>query len=134
MLWGLLWIIGVYGASVAVLHAIYAWCRRKGSEPQVTYFALVTQNNQTQIEWYLRSLVFFSWLRGRQIAIMVFDDGSTDETIDIVRRFALTRPNVEIRVSTESLDAFLEARQGDAVIVHHIRPLGKDERLPVLQW
>lgn len=134
MIWGLLWIIGIYGATVAILHCIHAWYNGRTAKPTTTYFALMTHNNETQIEWYLRTLVFFSWMRGRQISIVVFDEGSTDETLTIIRRFAAERGNVEIRVSSDSLEEFLEAHQDEAVVVHRVNGLGKDEALPVLQW
>lgn len=134
MIWGLLWIIGIYGATIAILHLIHAWHNGRTVKPTTTYFALMTHNNETQIEWYLRTLVFFSWLRGRHISIVVFDEGSTDETLAIIRRFAAERGNVEIRVSTDSLEEFLEAHQDESVVVHRVNGLGKDEALPVLQW
>lgn len=132
MIWGLLWIIGIYGTAVAILHILYA--THKSHKPETTYFALVTQDNGAQIEWYLRSLIFFSWLRGRQISITVFDEGSTDDTVEVVRRFVVERSNVRIEVAEGSLEAFLEAHQGDAVIVHRVIAVGKDEGLPILQW
>ncbi|WP_438447453.1 hypothetical protein [Gorillibacterium sp. sgz5001074] len=132
MIWGLVWIIGIYGAAVAVLHILYASHQKR--EPQTTYFALVTHNNGTQIEWYLRSLIFFSWLRGRHISVTVFDEASTDDTVAVVRQFAAGRGNIKVEVAEGSLESFLEAHQGDAVIVHRVMTVGKDERLPVLQW
>jgi hypothetical protein len=132
MVWGLMWIIGIYGTAVIFLHMLYAIHKKR--EPKVTYFALVTHNNGTQIEWYLRSLIFFSWLRGRPISITIFDEESVDETVDVVSRFAEGRDHVELHVSDGSLEMFLEAHQGDAVVVHRLMTLGKDEGLPVLQW
>lgn len=132
MIWGLMWIIGIYGTAVAILHILYAKHRKQ--EPAMTFFALVTYNNGTQIEWYLRSLIFFSWLRGRQVSITVFDEGSDDDTVAVVRQFAADRSNVSIEVSEGSLEMFLEAHQGDSVIVHRVMKVGKDEGLPLLQW
>lgn len=134
MMMGLLWIIGIYGACIAILHAVHAWLRRKGTTAGTTYFALITHNNQSQIEWYLRSLIFFSWLRGRYVSIAVFDEGSTDDTLAIVERMAVSRMNVEVRLSTESWDAYMEAHKDDAVIVHDLSRLVQDEPLPLLQW
>lgn len=132
MVWGLLWIIGVYGAAAAVLHLLYTFQHKR--KPQTTYIALVTRNNGMQIEWYLRSLVFFSWLRGRSIVITVFDEGSTDDTLDVVRRYAEDREHVTVEVADGSLDVFLDAHQEDAVLVHKVMTLGKGDSLPVLQW
>lgn len=132
MIWGLMWIIGIYGAAVAILHILYA--TQRSHDPKTTYFALVTHNNGTQIEWYLRSLIYFSWLRGRHIAITVFDEGSTDDTVPVVRHFAAGRTNVTIEVAEGSLEAYLEAHLGDEVIVHRVMTVGKDDGLPILQW
>lgn len=132
MIWGLLWIIGIYGLAVAVLHALYAIHR--GKKPQMTYFALVTHNNGTQIEWYLRSLIFFSWLRGRYISITVFDDYSSDDTVEIVQRYAAGRSNISVERGVDDLETFLEAHQQDAVVVYRVNAVGKDNGLPVLQW
>lgn len=131
----LLWIVGIYGFCVAVVHAVYAYQRRRGVEPRTTYFVLLTQNNETTIEWYLRSLVFVSWLRARHIAIVVFDEGSTDETMAIIRHFADKCNSLCIAVAAESLEAFLERHAQDAVVIHRLPHLGKDEQLPLLmQW
>lgn len=134
MLWGMLWIFGIYGAAIVILHMLHAFHRTRNVQPKLTYFALITHNNESQIEWYLRSLVFFSWLRGRPISIMVFDERSTDETVGIVERFAAERGNVDIRVAPNSLEDFLESHQGDDVVLHRLNTLGKGEGLPVLQW
>lgn len=131
---GLLWIVGIYGICIAVIHAAYAVHRSKGTVPETTYIALITHNNELQIEWYLRSLIFFSWLRGRQIAITIFDEGSADGTLDIIERFSENRNSIQILVAEESLDAFLDLHQGDAVVVHRLMQLGKGEPLPVLQF
>lgn len=131
----LLWIIGIYGFCLAVVHAVYAFQQRQGYEPRTTYFALSTQNNETTIEWYLRSLVFVSWLRARHIAIVVFDEGSTDETLTIVRHLANKRPLLRVDIAEESLEAFLEKHGQDSVVIHRLPRLGKDEPLPLLmQW
>lgn len=131
---GLLWIVGTYGFCLAVIHAVYAVHKKKGIVPETTYIALITHNNELQIEWYLRSLIFFSWLRGRHIAIAILDEGSTDDTLGIIKRLTQDSGRVQAIICEESLDDFLEAHQGDAVVVHRLRPLGKGEPLPVLQF
>jgi hypothetical protein len=134
MMWGMLWIFGIYGAAVAILHMMYAIHRNRNLKQKTTYFALVTHNHEAQIEWYLRSLIFFSWLRGRPVSITVFDEESTDGTVDIVERFAEGREHVEIRIAEGSLETYLEGHQGDDVVLHRLNRLGKGEGLPVLQW
>lgn len=132
----LLWIVGIYGVCVAAIHAVYAYKRRQGYEPRTTYFVLSTQNNETTIEWYLRSLVFVSWLRARHIAIVIFDEGSKDETIAIIQRFAeRCAASVRIEFAEESMEEFLEQHKQDAVVLYRLPSMGKDKPLPLLtQW
>jgi len=134
MMWGMLWILGIYGAAITILHMLYAFHRTRDLKPKTTYFALITDNHETQIEWYLRTLIFFSWLRGRPISITVFDEQSSDGTLAMVERFMLSQENVDIRIASESLEDFLEEHQGDDVVLHRLGRLGNGEGLPVLQW
>jgi hypothetical protein len=84
MMVGLLWIFGSYAVSISLIH----WCYRR--ERQVGRKAvriwLITYNNQMQVEWFIRSLHFFSWLKGRHIQMTLADEGSTDETLAIAER------------------------------------------------
>jgi hypothetical protein len=87
MLEGLIWIVGIYAAGLAMIHWLH-WRWRKNGEARTTHYVLMTRNNQHQVEWYIRSLHFFSWMKGRSIAVTVVDEGSTDETLEIVGRLA----------------------------------------------
>lgn len=131
----LLWIVGIYGFCIAIVHAVHAYQRRRGSVPKTTYYALSTHNHEATIEWYVRSLVFVSWLRARYIAIVVFDEGSADETLAIVCRLADRHMVPSIAVADESMESFLDRHANDAVVIHRLPRLGKDEPLPLfMQW
>src|SRR5260370_785384 len=93
MVIGLLWIFGIYGFCTACIHVLH-WYGRvvntgrdvEYSKRKTIYVVLVTLNNQLQIEWYVRSYLMVSLLRGRLIDLTVFDAGSTDDTLPIVER------------------------------------------------
>lgn len=133
MIWGMLWIFGVYGAVTIALHLVFAAHKRRHGSKAKTTFVLITYNNETQIEWYLRSLIFVSRLRGRQIGILLFDEGSTDHTVAICRRIAAERSRYDIRIMDETLEAYLSSHPDEPVVIHRIKALGNGERLTVLQ-
>lgn len=121
---GLLWIIGVYGFCIVLVHGMH-WLQSKLiAKKQATkvnkrtiHAVLVTLNNQLQIEWYLRSFLWISVLRGRSIYVTVFDAGSTDETLAIVTKLASTRDNIWVETSTEGIPHFMSQHKDDAVMV-----------------
>lgn len=131
MVVGLLTIFGVYGLSVLLMHLVYWGCRHKMAEP--FQYVLVTKDNQLQIEWYLRWLLFFSKLKGRDVRIVVFDQGSSDDTLSIVQRLARihTRGIQIILVESERKDAekllHLAGREKCAVL----RLSGKEEMVQI---
>ncbi|TVY09328.1 hypothetical protein [Paenibacillus cremeus] len=88
MMLGLVWIVGCYAAGIAILHILH-WHRKQRGAERTVHYVLHTQNNQHQVEWYIRSLHFFSWVKGRTIRITLMDEGSTDETLAIAERLSL---------------------------------------------
>ena len=48
-----------------------------------------------QIEWVIRCLWLFSWLKGKNVSITLLDQNSTDETVAIAQRLA-ARHDMEI--------------------------------------
>lgn len=87
MMLGLVWIMGTYAVGILLIHWLHWRWKRRGLERKMHY-VLVTRNNQMQVEWYIRSLGFFSWLKGRSIAVTLVDEGSTDETLAIAGRLS----------------------------------------------
>lgn len=134
MWWGLLWIFGIYGACIGILHAIHARYKAKGKRQPVTVVALVTRNNEAQIEWYLRSLLFFSWLRGRLVSIVIIDEGSEDGTLWMIERFARAHVHADIRVADGDLEDYIQRYEPERILVHRLSSLGNERGLPVLQF
>jgi hypothetical protein len=121
---GLLWIVGIYGFCMVLVHGMHRLQTILTAEKQAAkvnkktiHVALVTLNNQSQIEWYLRSFLWVSTLRGRSIYVTVFDAGSTDETLAIVAKLASVRDNIRVEASTEGFPHFMSQRKEAAVIV-----------------
>ncbi|RAV03114.1 hypothetical protein [Paenibacillus sp. YN15] len=132
MIWGLIVIIGAYGLAAAILHAAYAVKRRRRGGLACTTFVLITRNNELQVEWYLRSLLFVSRLRGRKIEIAVSDEDSEDETLAIVRRLAAGKEEGVIRVLDSSVESYLADHPNDPIVIHRISQGGNGEGLAVL--
>ncbi|MCR8632359.1 hypothetical protein [Paenibacillus radicis (ex Xue et al. 2023)] len=125
MVLGLLWIFGSYAASIALVHWFYR--RHRNEAREATHFLLITCNSQMQVEWYIRSLFFFSRLKGREIQVTLFDEGSTDDTLAIVERM---RREYQVDISgfetAGSLEEWIEQHEDKQVIV--VR-LGQQEGL-----
>jgi hypothetical protein len=116
MVLGLLWIFGSYAASIAVVHWFYR--RRHVDDRQITYFLLITYNNQLQVEWYIRSLHFFSRLKGREIRVSFMDEGSTDDTLPIIERFCREDElDVQLFDLAGSMDNWISEHEDKQVIV-----------------
>lgn len=116
MFLGLLWILGIYAAGIALVHWYYRDQRRELRA--VTQVLLITHNNQTQIEWYIRSLYFFSRLKGRDIHVTLADEGSSDDTLAIAERF---RQELHLDIchfdTANAFDAWIAEHEEEQVIV-----------------
>jgi glycosyltransferase involved in cell wall biosynthesis len=126
---GLVWIIGIYGLCALLVHGAHRLQHRK-----MIYVALVTLNNETQIEWYLRSFLWISALRGRMIYVMVFDAGSTDETLAIIAKLASNRDDIKVEASAEGLLSYMGLHSEDSVIVLDIMNRSAKESWLIPNW
>lgn len=133
MIIGLLLIVGMYGISIVMIHAIHRHYQKQ-SKDNATYCVIVTSNNQLQIEWYLRVLLLISWLRGRSIDLNIFDNGSTDDTLAIARKFAEDRENIHVKATFESLDQFIMEHRSDQIVYLKLNNYGVNEQVPIPQW
>jgi hypothetical protein len=126
---GLLWILGCYGISIAVLHLLFG--TRKGGSKKPAKVLLVTKNNQNQIEWYIRSLFFFSRVKGYEVTATIFDEGSSDDTRKIIERLSHTYL-LDLRYQTdyEAVDQFLR-QHGDPVVIVHLSNRQDLMKIPV---
>ena len=86
MLQGMICIIGIYGLGILLVHAAFGRTRRLRDETRCRskHYVLISKQNQFQIEWVLRALFLFSWLKGSNFKITVIDEGSTDDTLTII--------------------------------------------------
>jgi len=129
---GLLWIVGCYGISIALLHILFGI--RRNAAKKSTQIVLITKNNQNHIEWYIRSLFFFSNMRGKPISATVLDEGSSDDTMSIVERLAQTHEvRLEAVSSQATLEALLEKHDKDPVIVMHLGSRDDLQKIPLFQ-
>jgi hypothetical protein len=129
---GLLWIVGCYSAGIAVLHLLFGTRQEKPAKK--ARVLLITKNNATQIEWYIRSLFFFSKLKGREIAATILDEGSTDETMKIIERLSQSHMlDVQVCSVNESMDEVMRAHEEDDWVVVHISNRADLVTIPLFQ-
>ena len=86
----LLWILAVYGAAVILVHVLHARRERRSesSKHLKLHYVLVMSNHERQVEWYLRALSLYALLSGTRVRVTVLDDGSEDQTMQIVERLS----------------------------------------------
>jgi hypothetical protein len=118
MIVGLLWIIGCYAVSILLVH----WCYRRDRQKvrKIDRIWVITNNNQMQVEGFVRYFHFSSWLQGKDIRMTLVDEGSTDETLAIAERLRC-RYLMEIRNHNgqETLEEWVHGglEEGQAMVV-----------------
>lgn len=121
MMIGLLYILGIYAAGLAIIHWLHGrWTKEEGARRP--HYILMTRDNQLQIEWYIRSLFFFSRVKGRHIIVTIVDEGSTDDTLEIAVRLAKEYAlNVvsETQWSADALETLLGEENAIVVRLSH---------------
>ena len=80
-------ILLIYVLTVPLLH--YLLFRRNKKKTRTNQVLFITHNNQSIIEWYIRILLMKSKLKGDHIFLCLIDKGSTDETMQIIKKFAV---------------------------------------------
>src|SRR5690606_13406664 len=73
-----------YLISAVMVHAVYS--RFPRMRRSVLHYVLVTKNNEQTAELVLRAIAWYAWLRGKEAKISVIDEGSRDETKEILQR------------------------------------------------
>ncbi|OCT13144.1 hypothetical protein A8709_20580 [Paenibacillus pectinilyticus] len=128
---GLLCILGCYGVSIIMLHLLFG--SRKGNAKKPASILLVTKNNQNQIEWIIRSLFFFSRVKGSHVTATVIDEGSSDDTRAIIERLSQTY-SLELRVQSDydAVDRFLSQHDEDPVVIVHLSNREDFVKVPVI--
>lgn len=138
MIPGLLWMIGAYGLCIVLVHAAHAWTR--GGRMAVRHYVLIGSNQQHRIEWLIRSLLLFGWLRGCSVQITLLDEGSQDDTLEIARKLQQQSGGIltilECSQEREAAIRSLETGRGlsdriDTIVVELSSP-GDLAKLPLL--
>jgi len=131
MIEGLLWIIGAYAAAIATVHIIYRISLR--ARKDTVHYVLLTRNNQHHVEWFLRSLFFFSWMRGKPITVTIMDDGSTDDTLEIAHRVGEDKEvGIQIETDANAMDTFMAEHLQEAVVVVKLSGVEDIKSIPML--
>jgi hypothetical protein len=130
---GLFAIMACYLMTFVLLQA-YGRLLSRRNVRKPFHVVLVTKNNQSQIEWYVRSLYFFCKLKGRQIDTTVLDEGSTDDTLRIVERLSLKHPMQIESYGEEAVDDFLRRHEQEEVIVVRLHQQEDVTKWLQLQW
>lgn len=134
MVLGLLWIIGIYGLCALLVHVVHSGFHRHPKEVLVKHYVLITHNNQLHIEWYMRSLILFSWLKGKEIKVTVMDEGSSDDTVAIVEKMARKR-NAALTLYTtpQNLEQYVHSCSDEEIIVLELNKTDDLMKIPLLQ-
>ncbi|OEF99756.1 hypothetical protein BHF71_00855 [Vulcanibacillus modesticaldus] len=87
---------------LGILTSLFLYLKVRGShfrpkmrkKTKLHYFILV-KNSQANIEWVIRWINFWSWIRGKQTRITVIDLGSEDDTLDILERLLYPKKKID---------------------------------------
>ncbi|MGO4538685.1 hypothetical protein [Paenibacillus sp. 2TAB19] len=82
----LLLVIGCYIAAALSVHLAF-WIRQ-GRKRASKHYVLIADQDQHNMEWYMRSLMTFSRQTGNEVKVTVVDNGASAETLAIVDRMA----------------------------------------------
>lgn len=82
----LLLVIGCYALAALSVHLAYRIWR--GRQQSSRHYVLVADVQQKNMEWYMRSLFYFSRRMGKNVRLTIVNRGVTDEMLAIVERFA----------------------------------------------
>ncbi|MEF3309106.1 glycosyltransferase family A protein [Paenibacillus sp. GYB004] len=134
MIVGLLSIFGAYGLAIAMVHLSRAWFRSERRKP--IHYVLLTRNNAMHIEWYLRTLLFVSKMKARDIHVVVMDERSEDDTLAIAERLAVSRPNqLEIMEwgGDAQLDEWIARYESEEVVLVRLSNTKELQHIPLYQ-
>ncbi|MHA0856233.1 hypothetical protein [Paenibacillus sp. CMAA1364] len=85
----MIWIAVIYGLAIALVHGVYALTRlanRNNIQGVDNQFTLITCNHERQVEWYVRALWLYSWIRGKELRMLVVDEVSSDDTVRMIHK------------------------------------------------
>ncbi len=99
MILHLLLAVSAYVLGAAAVHAALRLTERSRMSASGTHLVLHTHNDSHHLEWALRSLTLYSWLRGQPLTITIRDTDSTDDTRQMLRLFARRDHRLHIQTS-----------------------------------
>lgn len=121
MVTGLLCIFGTYAIGIVLVHLLHNHYQEYPDKP--IHYVILTRDNQMQVEWYLRSLLFFSWIKGRNVMITILDHDSSDDTVQIVERLSVsdfTGLQMVKLTSDDTLEVFLSSHMEEDCIIFNL--------------
>lgn len=136
----LVWIVAIYGLAVAIVHGLYAMRKMKGNlvQERCIHYILITYNHEGHVEWYVRALQLYGYLRGKPIYITVVDHASSDDTVRIIHRLE-GLSGIDLSVVSGSLDSGDEidsclsmGNHGNTIMID-LRMLQEADHIPYVQ-
>lgn len=76
---------------------LYTYIRRKGGHKAPKSLVVITADSQATIEWWVRSFMFWNWIRGNSCQCICIDLGSTDDTLFILDRLKRRFSCIEVK-------------------------------------
>jgi hypothetical protein len=80
-------VLGSYVLAALSVHLI-RYYRKSSKSSRSRHYVLYASNEETRMEWFLRSINWFAHRSGMDVRVTVVDCGSSDETLAIVGHFA----------------------------------------------
>ncbi|CAM3526257.1 hypothetical protein [Marinicrinis lubricantis] len=127
MIEGLVWIIVLYGSAIVTVHLIHRVSQ--GRTKARSHYILWVKDKQLQMEWILRSIQMWHWMRGRQFIVTIVSEDASRETMDIAAKL-LHRWGIEHRMIQPEL-ALVETlmREDEHTVEIHLEPVEDLKRL-----
>ncbi|XEC95369.1 hypothetical protein AB6A23_01965 [Paenibacillus tarimensis] len=94
-------IVCCYAIACIAVHVFRHINKNKTSV--IRHYVLVGDNHEKQMEWYIRSIRWFSLLSGAPAKITVIDEGATDETPAIVLKLQKTDEDLALKAGPSPL-------------------------------
>jgi len=126
----LLLVIGIYALGAACVHA--ACRRREGRSGGSRHYVLHARNEGRRLEWVVRALHWHGLTADRGIRITVIDEGSSDETPELVRLLARTHGIRQEPVLHAAAADREGVRETVRVVLHH--PDDWNKLPPLCSW
>lgn len=79
-----IWLLAIYGLSTILIHLLIRWNPYVKQGEEQLHVHLLLYNSETCLEGSIRSLVNLSRLKGQPLHLIVYDFGSTDNTVKIL--------------------------------------------------